>query len=1109
MPYVELHCHSAYSFLDGASHPAELAGAAAEQGHSALALTDHDGLHGAMEMARALKPLGVRPITGAEVTLDDGTHITLLCETREGYTNLCRLLTASHWPTRRWAREGFTEGGGRQDPLDGEPSLALDQLETYAEGLVCLSGCARDGAVASHVEAGRHAEAAAVARRLLGIFGPDRFRVELQRPFWRHDRRRNRLLAELAGRLGVPTVATGNAHVHARERLALQDAMVAVGLGKTLDETEPMRRGNSSHVLAPPERMAERFREHRDAVEESGRLAERLQFDLTEDLGYRYPGSEDPDADRKLAELCRDRFEERYGSRRRARGRRGAAGGAMLSSAAAARLDEELRVIRHLGLSGFFLLHRDMLELAREVAAEVRGPESSRRLLPPGRGRGSSVSSVVCYLTGLSHVDPIANELLLGRFLNEELTALPDIDLDFPRDIRDVLIPRVHDRYGRDRCALVAAFSTFQVRSAVRDFAKALGLPPGEIERLARQVDPWKDRNDIGDEVPRGGSPRWDALVKLAHDAWGLPRHMSQHPGGMVISTQPLIDLCPVQPASMEGRQMVQWDKDSCGDAGFLKIDLLGLGMLSAVERCIDEIARVRGERIDLSRIPYDDRKVYAEIQKAETTGVFQIESRAQMQMLKRTRPETLDDLTVQVALVRPGPIIGGAVHPYIERRKALREDPSYEVPYEHPSLEPVLRDTLGTIVFQDQVLEVAMAFAGFTAGQAEGLRRAMSRRRSEAAIRAYEERFVEGAMERGASRETAETVWTQIVGFSGFGFPKAHSAAFGLLAYQSTWLRVHYHPEFLCALLNEQPMGFYPPDALVHEAQRRRVEVLPPCVVRSHAECRVEGGAVRMGLGYVTGVKEAEVRALAAERGSGWRSLGDLAGRSGASAQTLGRLAWAGACDALVEGDPASRRRRALWMLGVAVPGTQVPEGTQLALPLEPQEGPDLRALSAWERMLADYGSTGVTLREHPLELMRPSLPEDLRTSAELERHPHGRRVRLAGLVIARQRPATAKGVTFMLLEDELGTINLIVSPPVHERFRLAVRSEPLVLASGRLERRDGTTNVIVDSIERLDRPDLPPAKVTHIEPRRVWSSDAGELSAVLPAAHSFGRRG
>jgi error-prone DNA polymerase len=1150
--YVELHCHSAYSFLDGASHPVELAAAAAEQGHEALALTDHDGLHGAMEMARALKPLGVRPITGAELTLEDGRHLTLLCETRMGYTNLCRLITSAHWHTRRWAREGWSEpvaqvvDGRRpgQDPLDHDPFITLEDLEGRTEGLVCLSGCAGSGAVASRIEAGDHPGAARTAERLLRLFGPEHFRIELQRPYWRNDRRRNRLLSELAERLGVPCVATGNVHVHARDRIPLQDAMVAVRLGATLDETEPKRRGNSSHVLAPPERMAERFRDHPDAVAETLRLAERFRFDLTEDLGYRYPGSEDPDADRRLAELCRERLEERYPGGRRAE--------------ALARLEEELHVIRHLRLSGFFLLHRDMLELAREVALEVRGPESTRRLLPPGRGRGSSVSSIVCYLTGLSHIDPIENELLLGRFLNEELTALPDIDLDFPRDIRDVLIPRVHDRYGRDRCALVAAFSTFMVRSAVRDFAKALGLPPGEIERLARAVDPWKERNDIQGDVPshdaRGHrSPRWDALVKLARDAWGLPRHQSQHPGGMVISTQPLIDLCPVQPASMEGRQMVQWDKDSCGDAGFLKIDLLGLGMLSAVERCVDEIARVRGERIDLSRIPYDDQEVYARIQEAETMGVFQIESRAQMQMLKRTRPENLDDVTVQVALVRPGPIIGGAVHPYIERRKAMREDPDFEVPYEHPSLEPVLRDTLGTIVFQDQVLEVAMVFAGFRPGEAEGLRRAMSRKRSEAAIRAYEEKFIAGAMERGASRESAERMWSQIVGFSGFGFPKAHSAAFGLLAYQSTWLRVHYHPEFLCSLLNEQPMGFYPPDSLVHEAQRKGVEILPACVVASGARCLVERSAVglgersavRLGIGYVNGVREQEIRALVREREEGgpWRSLGDLAARSGASSETLGKLAWAGACDSLAEGPVEGRRRQALWQLGVAVPGVPVAEGTQLALPLEPHAGPELRALSAWERMLADYGSTGVTLREHPLELMRPDLPADLLTSGQLEQATHGRRVRVAGLVVARQRPATAKGVTFMLLEDEQGTINLIVPPPVHERFRLAVRAEPLVLAMGRLEHREGTINVLVDRIERLERPDLPRAEIRHIEPSRSWSTqepaesrrqmphpaqpaepaasgrvgvspriaseEEADLRAVAPAGHSFGRRG
>src|SRR3954471_21658144 len=418
MTYVELHCHSAYSFLDGASHPVELAGAAAQQGHEALAVTDHDGLNGAMEAAQALKPLGIRPITGAELTLDDGSHLTLLCESRTGYSNLCRLITKAHAHTRRWVRLGWDEPDEnrrpRQDPIEGEPELPLTEVESHAEGLVCLSGCARDGLLARRVEAGEHGAAAALGRRLAAAFGPDRFRVELQRPYWRNDRRRNRLLAELAERLGIPTVATGNVHAHDRARVPLQDAMVAVRLGKTLDESEPGRRGNSSHVLAPPERMAERFREHPGAVDESGRLAERLAFDLTEDLGYRYPGSDDGSADRTLAEVCGARLEVRYAGRR-------------TRDEAQRRLEEELRVIRHLGLSGFFLLHRDMLELAREVAVEVRGPDSIRAMLPPGRGRGSSVSSIVCYLTGLSHIDPVENELFLGRFLNEEITALPDI----------------------------------------------------------------------------------------------------------------------------------------------------------------------------------------------------------------------------------------------------------------------------------------------------------------------------------------------------------------------------------------------------------------------------------------------------------------------------------------------------------------------------------------------------------------------------------------------------------------------------------------------------------------------------------------------------------
>ncbi len=850
MSYVELHCHSGFSFLDGASHPDELAAAAAAHGHEALAITDHDGVWGAMEFAQAAKPLGVRPIVGAEITVQHAAcstqhaesdpsaccalraacfHLTLLVESVEGWRNLCLLLTEAHAGTRPVP--------GRE-PLP--PSLPLESLERRAGGLVCLSGCAREGALAGvfEREGGRPSASAArwaeaVGRRLVDAFGRERFRVEIQRPLRRHDLARNRWLASLAERLGVPCVATGDVHAHDPARTPLQDALVAVRLGASLDETESLRRGNRQAVLRTPSEMAELFAEHPDAVAETERLAERLQFDLTSDHGYRYPGAEDEDANRKLAELCAARFDGRY------------AGSPELREARR-RLEVELRVIRRLRLSGFFLLHADLLELAREVALEVRGPESARSVLPPGRGRGSSVSSVVCYLTGLSHVDPVASGLFLGRFLNDEITEAPDIDLDFPRDIREQLIPRIHERYGRDRSALVAAFPTFRVRGAVRDLGKALGLPPTEIERVARAVDAWAGEGFDADMAMaigkrRAQAPRWRALARLVRDAWGLPRHPSQHPGGMVLSTTPLTELCPVVPAAMEGRQVVMWDKDSCADAGFLKIDLLGLGMLSAVERCVDQVARTRGERLDLSRIPLDDREVFRAIRRAETTGVFQIESRAQMQMLPRSLPEDLDDLTVQVALVRPGPIQGGAVHPYLTRRRLLREDPEYEVPYEHPSLEPILSDTLGAIVFQDQVIQVAMALAGFSSGEAEGLRRAMSRKRSEEAINAYRDRFLDGAVAQGVEREVAERVFEQIRGFSGFGFPKSHAAAFGLLAYQSTWLRVHRGPEFLCALLNEQPMGFYPPDALVHEAQRRGIEVRGPDVNASGVECAVE----------------------------------------------------------------------------------------------------------------------------------------------------------------------------------------------------------------------------------------------------------------------------
>ncbi|HEX3040898.1 MAG TPA: error-prone DNA polymerase [Solirubrobacterales bacterium] len=1094
--YVELHAHSAFSFLDGASTPTELAAAAAAHGYPAFALTDHDGVWGSMEFAHACKGFGVRPITGAELTVGK-SHLTLLVEDETGYRNLCRLLTAAHAHTR--------DNTGR---TSSQAWATLEEVEEYADGLVCLSGCARDGIASGAFERGETAEGEKLARRLLGTFGRDRFRVELQRPYWRRDRARNRWLTVLAERLGVPCVATGNVHAHDRRRAPLQDALVAIGRCETLEESEPYRRGNSTSALTSPAAMAARFAEYPEAVDESERLAERLRFDLTEQLGYRYPGSEDPGADAELARLCNHHLGERY------------RGSARLLEAQW-RLEEELATIRKLDLSGFFLLHRDLLELAREVAAAVRGPESARAVLPPGRGRGSSVSSIVCYLTGLSHVDPVEADLFSGRFLNEETTSMPDIDLDFPRDIREVLIPRVHERYGADRSALVAAFPTYRPKGAVRDLGKALGLPPAEIDRVARTVGFHETAAELERDLAaalgaeRAKEPRWKVLLSLAGEIMGLPRHSSQHPGGMVISTRPLIDVCPVVPAAMAGRQTVQWDKDSCADAGFLKIDLLGLGMLSAVERCVEEIGRARGERLDLSRIPLDDPETFESIRAAETTGVFQIESRAQMQMLPRTQPRDIDDVVVQVALVRPGPIQGGAIHPYIERRKLRRENPDYAIPYEHPLLEPVLEETLGTIVFQEQVIEVAMALSGFTSSEAEGLRRAMSRKRSEEAIAEHHRRFIAGAAANGVPEGTAEKVWDQIKGFSGFGFPKAHSAAFGLLAYQSAWLRIHYGPEFLCSLLNEQPMGFYPPDSLVHEAQRRGIRVAAPDANRSRVLCHVEtpreeeevrgGLVVRIGLGYVKGVKKEEVEALVAERerGGPYAGIAELASRCGAGLASLERLAWAGALDGIPAGSEGDRRE-ALWRVGVTAAGRLTGSGTQMALPMEPPRSPELEPLGEWGKLIADYRSTGMSVEKHPLKLLRPGLDPKLARSSDLTEVDHGASIEIAGMVTARQRPETANGITFMLLEDECGSVNLIVPPPVYDRHRTLVRTAPLLRARGRLERREGTINVLVADLAPLERAQPPQPR-----PRDAREQAVAELRAVAPAGHAFGRRG
>ncbi|MDP9365867.1 MAG: DNA polymerase III subunit alpha, partial [Chloroflexota bacterium] len=765
-------------------------------------------------------------------------------------------------------------GGAGGPPPRLDPAL----LAAHAEGVILLSGC-RQGAVAQLVDAGRLGDAEALLNRYVEWFGPRNVVVELQQNLVFGDTDRIAALVGLADRLGLAYAATGNVHYHRPERHRLQDVLVAIRHRTTLDGSHRERRPNAEFFLRSGEEMARLFARYPAALRTTLAIAERCAaFDLSRDLAYAfpsYPTASGATPEDELARVCRAALPERYPEKQRA--------------AATARLEEELRIIGLHKLGGFFLLYRDLLELAREVATEIRGA-ASPNTLPPGRGRGSSVGSIVCYLIGLSPVDPLAHNLMLGRFLNEELSSIPDIDLDFPREIREKLIERVYARYGADRAALVCAFPTYRLRSAVREVGKALGIPAPDLDRIAKLSEP-RSARALGEELARipeyaarMSAPPWKYLVELADQLAGFPRHVSQHSGGMIISSSPLTDLVPIQPAAMPGRFLCQWDKDSCDDAGFVKIDFLALGMLSLVEECLELIPRSGKPAVDLSRIDFADRRVFEMIQRGDTVGVFQIESRAQIQMLLRTRPETLEHLVVQVAIVRPGPIIGGAVNPYVRHREWERRHPGvpFHPPYDHPYLEPVLKETLGVVLYQEQVLGVAMALAGFTAGQADQLRRAMSRKRSRDAMLRLWDQFREGALKRDVPLETAKTVFEKLLGFAEYGFPKSHAAAFALLAYQSSWLRCHHPVEFACALLNNQPMGFYPPHVLTNDAKRHGVRVLPPDVNASGVRCSVDGNAVRIGLGFVAELGEEAATRLVAERAANgrYRSLADLVRR-------------------------------------------------------------------------------------------------------------------------------------------------------------------------------------------------------------------------------------
>lgn len=1104
--YVELHLHTAFSFLDGASLPEELVARAAELGYQHLAITDHDGLHGAMEFAQAARAAGIAPITGAELTLTDGSHLTLLAETAQGYSNLSRLITAAHAPD--------PAGPWPSEPAARTPRLDPALLPEHAQGLILLTGC-RVGRLSKLVDADELRSAAVLLRQYVDWFGTQNVYVELQHNLVFGDTPRLTKLTALAERLGLPTVATGNVHYHRPERHRLQDVLVAIRHRTTLDGCHRQRRPNAEFVLRSPQEAARHFAAYPEAVRNTVVLAERCAaFDLTRGLPYQFPTAttrEGEDADDALRRICLDAFAARYSGDQRAE--------------AMDRLEEELRLISLHGLASFFLLYRELLELAREVASELR-VGAGTRALPPGRGRGSSVGSIVCYLIGLSPVDPLRYNLKLGRFLNEELSTIPDIDLDFPREIRERLMERVYERYGTDHAALICAFPTYRLRSAVRDVGKALGIPVADLDRIAKLSESGsatrlgEELARIPDYAPRLSAPPWSFLVELSAELAGFPRHVSQHSGGMVIAAAPLIDLAPVQPAAMEGRWLVQWDKDSCQDAQFVKIDFLALGMLSLVEECLDLIEANGNEPVDLSRIDFDDPDVYDMICAGDTVGVFQIESRAQIQTLPRTRPRSLDDLTVQVAIVRPGPIEGGAVNLYIQGREALRVDSNWKPPLDHPSLEPVVGETLGAILYQDQVIEAAMKLAGFSAGQADQLRRAMTRKRSLEAMLRLESQFYAGATANHVPLATAKKVFTKLKGFSAYGFPKGHAAAFAILAYQSSWLKYHYPAEFLCALLNNQPMGFYPPHVLVHDAKRHGVRVLPPDINQSGERCTIEAGAVRIGLGFIKGLRDGAQRLVAERELHGpYTSLADMVRRVHLPLSAAEALVRVGACDAF-----GLQRREALWQLGLFInPRTfSVPKGgpvrgrqQPLALPVE-QDMASLPPVSAWESMQADYATLELTPGKHPFALLREHLPGEWVTTAELAQRPDGARLQIAGLVVCRQRPQTARGITFLLLEDEHGLLNIIVFADLYETQRHVVRREPFIVVEGVLQRRNNVINLIAEQI----RP-LAGARATFHVPERLdhrdawdwklltWSEDEEDgLSRVRqlePVSHNF----
>jgi error-prone DNA polymerase len=1015
--YVELRCRSAFSFLRGASLPEDMVECAAALGYDALALGDRHGVYGAPRFFTAARRAGVRALVGAETTVAGAGTLWLLVEDRTGYRNLCRLLTAA--------------AAGRPK---GDALASWEQIEEHAAGLFCLAG-GEEGPLVSGA-AVRHLD------RLRGIFH-DRLAVDVHRHLERDGERLARRLADLAAAHEVPVVATNDVRHATPDRRALLDVLTAVRHGTTLDRMGRLLLANAERHLKSPAQMAELFADWPDAIHQSRRIAERCTFTLA-DLPYRFPDYPLPPGETAMGFLRRLTDDG-------ARGRWGT-----ITPRIRAQLDHELALIEKLDLPGYFLIVWDLVRFARE-----------RGILC--QGRGSAANSAVCYALGITAVDAIKMELLFERFLSEERGEWPDIDLDLPSgDHREEVIQYVYRRYGERGAGMTATVISYRTRSAVREVGKALGLSLTQVDRLAKllRAHGWSDHHDeLAAQLRNGGvdpaAPRIAMLVQLVQQLQGLPRHLGQHTGGMVIAAGRLDDVVPLEPATMPGRTVIQWDKDDCADLGLIKVDLLGLGMLQAIEEAIPLVREHDGVQLDLAHLPPDDPEVYRMLRAADTIGVFQVESRAQMATLPRMRPERFYDLVVEVAIIRPGPIVGQMVNPYLRRRTGREQ-----VSYAHPSLEPILKRTLGVPLFQEQLLRMAMAVAGFTAGEAEELRRAMGFKRSMARMRTIETRLRAGMSERGITGAVQDEIVQSITSFALYGFPESHAASFALIAYASAYLKAHHPAAFCCGLLNAYPMGFYHPATLVKDGQRHGVRFLPACVERSGWKCIIEDGAVRIGLRYITGLRQEAAERLVASRP--FDSMADAAQRGALRTYEIEALAHAGALATF-----GLTRRDALWQAAAV----EHDATSLLARVRPPVRQAPLPQMTAYDETTADYTTTSLTVGPHVMTYLRPALTaRGVHTAAALARVRDGSAVRVAGHVIVRQRPGTAKGMCFLTLEDETGTANAFLTPPLFERWRVLLNTSALIEVQGLLEHRDGVTHVRALRLRRLAAPDRMP---------------------------------